>query len=145
MSSVRASCRLAIITAAGLAAAFPFSPAIAGSPHAKSEIAITIFADHYVVEGRVIDDLDVLEKAVGSVGARTVRLEACGWRAERAQRAAAHRFRASSLELRLLEPKDPGCRASPAPREAAIRTTRGRRPSGIEDAVVDEWWHAFVP
>jgi hypothetical protein len=145
MSSVRARGRLSIIRAAGLAAAFQLSPVTAGSPHAKPAIAVTIFADHYVVKGRVIDDLDVLEKAVSSVGSRSVRLQACGWVADRAQRAAAHRFRALSLELRLLEPHDAACQAIPAPREIGARTPRGRRPFGIDDEVVDQWWHAAMP
>jgi hypothetical protein len=145
MSSVRAPSRLAITTAASLAAAFQLSPATAGSPHAKPEIEITIFADRYVVNGRAIDDLDVLEKAVGSVGPRTVRLQACGMIADRAQRAAAHRFRTLSLELRLLEPHEAACQAIPAPRAIAARTPRGRRPFGIDDEVVDQWWHASMP
>ena len=145
MSSIRASSRLSITTAAMLAAAFQASPVIAGAPHAKPEVVITIFADHYVVEGRVIDDLDVLEKAVSSVAPRAVRLQACGANADRAQRAAAHRFRTSSLELRLLEPQEAACQAIPAPRAIAVRAPRGHGPFGIDDKVVDQWWHASMP
>jgi hypothetical protein len=145
MSSVRTSSRLAIVAGAGVAAAFQLSPVTAGSPHTKSEIIITIFAEHYVVEGRVIDDLDALEKEVRSVEPRTVRLQACGGIAERAQRAAAHRFRTLNLELRLLERHQAVCQAIPAPRAIAARTPRGRGPFGIDDEAVDRWWHASMP
>jgi hypothetical protein len=145
MSSVRHPGRFATIVAASLAAAFQVSPVAAGSPHAKPEIVVTIFADHYVVEGRVIDDLDVLEKAVRSVGPQTVRLQACGVIADHPQRAAAHRFRTFRLELRLVEPHESACQAIPALRETAARPSRGRRPSGIDDEIVDKWWHASMP
>jgi hypothetical protein len=145
MSSVRAPNLLTIATAATLAAAFQPSPTIANAPQAKPEITITIFADHYVLEGRVIDDLDVLEKAVNSVGPRTVGLQACGGIADYAQRAAAHRFRSSSLELRLLQPHEAACQAIPAPRAIPARTVRGRGPFGIDAKVVDQWWHASMP
>jgi hypothetical protein len=145
MSSLRAPSRLAISTAASLAA-FQFLPVTAASPQAATpEVAITIFADHYVLEGRVIDNLDVLEKAVSSAAARTMRLDACGVVADHAQRAAAHRFRTSSLELRLLELHDSACRVIPTPREIAARAPRGRRPFGIDAEVVDQWWHASMP
>ena len=145
MSSVRTSSRLTITAAASVAAAFQLSPVTAGSPHTTPKIVITIFAEHYVVEGRVIDDLDVLEKAVKSVEPRTVRLQACGGIAERAQRAAAHRFRTLNLELRLLEQHQAVCQAISAPRAIPTRTPRGRGPFGIDDEVVDRWWHASMP
>jgi hypothetical protein len=145
MSSVRAPSRLTTLTAASIAAAFQLSSVTAGSLQVKPDISVTIFADHYVVEGRVIDDLDVLQKAVSSIGPGTVRLHACGRIADRAQRAAAHRFRTFSLELRLLEPKDAACKAIPAPLEIAASTRRGQRPFGIDDEVVDQWWHASMP
>jgi hypothetical protein len=145
MSSVRTRSLLTIATTATLAAAFQPSLVMADVRAAKPEITITIFADHYVLEGRVIDDLDVLEKAVNSVGPRTVRLQACGRSADYAQRAAAHRFRSSSLELRLLELHEAACQAIPAPRAIPVRTLRGRAPYGIDDKVVDQWWHASMP
>jgi hypothetical protein len=144
MSSLRAPSRLAISTAASLA--FQFSPVTAASPQApKPEIAITIFTDHYVLEDRVIDNLDVLEKAVSPAGARTIRLDACGAVADHAQRAAAHRFRAMSLELRLLEAHDSACRVIHATREIAVSAPRGQLPFRIDDEVVDQWWHASMP
>lgn len=144
MSFVRAP-RLTTLIAATLAAAFQVSLVTAASPHAKPEIDITVFADRYVAEGRVIDDLDVLEKTVRSVGPRTVKLQACGAIADHPQRAAAHRFRTFSLELRLLEPRESACQATPALREIASRTPRGGRPFGIDDEIVDRWWHASMP
>jgi hypothetical protein len=145
MSSVRVPRLQTIVSAAAIAAAFQPSPATADAPQAKSAITITVFADHYVLEGRVIDDLDVLERAVGSAASRTVRLQACGRIAEYPQRAAAHRFRNSSLTLRLLQPEDAACRAIPTARAIPARAPRGRSPSGIDDEVVDQWWHASMP
>jgi hypothetical protein len=145
MSSVRAPSLLTIATAATLAAALQPSPVMAEAPRGKPEITITIFADHYMLEGRVIDDLDLLEKAVRSTEPRTVRLQACGRAADFPQRAAAHRFRSSNLELRLLDPRDPACQAIPAPRAIPARAPRGGGPFGIDDNVVDQWWHASMP
>jgi hypothetical protein len=112
----------------------------ASEPH----VPITVFAGHYVLAGHVIDDLDVLERDVGTLRSRTVRLDACGSAADRAQRAAAHRFRAANLELRLLVPDAPGCRAA-GPRAVPTSARHGQRPFGIDDATVDRWWHEQMP
>lgn len=108
MATVRATTRPAIAVAASLAA-LALTPVDAGPLHPRHEVEITTWADHYVVKGRVVDDLDVLERVVDALRSRIVKLQACEGMADRAQRAAAHRFRALSLELRLLEPHDPAC------------------------------------
>jgi hypothetical protein len=33
----------------------------------------------------------------------------------------------------------------PAMRETAARPPRARRPFGIDDEAVDQWWHASMP
>src|SRR4030095_4164723 len=63
-------------------------------------VTVAVFADHYVLGGRYIDDLDELVVALATTRPRGVRLEACGEGASRAWRAAAHRFRNFYLDLR---------------------------------------------
>ena len=111
----------------------------------KPEVVITIFVDHYVLAGRAVDDLDLLEKAVGSLRPRAVRLDACGRGAEHPQRAAAHRFRNLSLELRFLEADAPLCRAGVDLRAQPAGGRRGRRPFNINYEAVDQWWHESMP
>ena len=41
-------------------------------------VSIAVFADHYVLAGRYINDLDTLEDAIAVMRPRGVRLEACG-------------------------------------------------------------------
>jgi hypothetical protein len=87
-----------------------------------------------VLKGHVIDDLGVLETAIASLGARTVRLQGYEGTSDRAQRAAAHRFRTLDLELTLREGHGAACRVLGA-----------GRPFGIDDEAVDQWWHASMP
>ena len=63
-------------------------------------VSVAVFADHYALGGRYIDDLDRLEDAIAAMRLRGVRLEACGEGASRALRAATHRFRNLYLDLR---------------------------------------------
>ena len=108
-------------------------------------VVITVFAEHYVLESRVFDDLDLLEGVVGAMRPQAVRVEACGAKADRAQRAAAHRFRSLNLELRLLEPHSSACRASAGALEIPVSARHGTGPFGIDNEAVDQWWHASMP
>jgi hypothetical protein len=73
------------------------SAALAGAqttamPASDPEAVIIVFPSYYVLGGRAIDDLDVLESEIRTSRARSVRLDACGIAADHVQRAAAHRF-----------------------------------------------------
>jgi hypothetical protein len=144
MSKQSATTRLAGV----LSAASGFWLAFGGSAVAQvptPEVTIMIFAEHYVVEGRSIDDLDVLEAAVDSVRPQAVGLYACGAGTARAQRAAAHRFRNLDMELRVLDQNSPGCQSTTGPRAVPANLRLDPRPSGIDDAEVDHWWHQLMP
>ena len=117
----------------------------AGAAALKPDVVITVFAEHYVLESRVFDDLDLLEGAVGAMQPQAVRVEACGAKADRAQRAAAHRFRSFNLELRILEPHSPACRASAEPLGSPVSARHGTRPFGVDNEAIDQWWHASMP
>jgi len=103
-------------------------------------VTVTVFADHYVVGGRHIDDLDRLEDAVAATHTRGVRLEACGESASRALRAAAHRFRNHYLDLRVSLIDDTTCQSASAARAVPVSQRFGPRPYGIHDEAVDHWW-----
>jgi hypothetical protein len=111
----------------------------------QPDVTIGVFVDHYVFANRVVDDLDLLEERVDRTGARTVRLDACGAGAERAQRAAAYRFRQRGLELRIVDLDAPACASNSAVREVSATWPRGAREYGINNDVVDRWWHLHMP
>jgi hypothetical protein len=108
-------------------------------------ISISAFADHYVVAGRVIDDLDALEDLVAPLRPQSVQLAACGDGAARSLRAAAHRFRHASLELRVAAAGDPACQAAPMARAMRVSQPAGPRPTSIHDDAVDRWWNGLQP
>lgn len=121
---------------------------VGGSAAAEAtapDVTVTIFADHYVVAGRTIDDLDVLEAAVSSVRPKAVRLDACGAGTARAQQAAAHRFRNMYMELRMLDAESTTCRSAVVPRAVPATLRLDQRPTGIDDAAVGQWWHELMP
>jgi hypothetical protein len=111
----------------------------------KPEVVITVFPDYYVLGGRAIDDLNVLESEIRTSRPRSVRLDACGAAADHPQRAAAHRFRKLNLELRFAAPDSPVCKEVADAREipASVRPRPG--PLGIDDRIVDRWWHQSMP
>jgi hypothetical protein len=115
------------------------------APAPKPDVIIAVFASHYVLGSRLIDDLDRLESAVKATKSRTVILQACGSKADHAQRAAAHRFRFLELELRLLEPHSPACRISNPSSSFPATARHGSPPFGIDGDAVDRWWHASMP
>ena len=103
-------------------------------------VSVAVFADHYAVAGRYIDDLDSLEDAMAATRTRGVRLEACGEGASRALRAATHRFRNLYLDLRTAGINDAACRSASVARAVPISQRFGQRPFGIYDEAVDRWW-----
>lgn len=111
----------------------------------KPDLTITVFGEHYMFAGRVIDDLDVLEDAVRARAPDAIRLDACGRAADYAQRAAAHRFRGLNLELRLLGPDTSACRPTSDARQTRTSARRSQPPFGIDHEAVDNWWHRSMP
>ena len=103
-------------------------------------VSVAVFADHYVLGGRYIDDLDRLEDAVAEMRPRGVRLEACGEGASRALRAATHRFRNFYLDLRTAVIDDTACQPATIARAVPVSQHFGQRPFGIYDEAVDRWW-----
>ena len=90
-------CRTIQLVAAATAVWFATTGAVGAQVPA---VTVAVFADHYVLGGRYIDDLDRLEDAIAAMHPRGVRLEACGEGTSRALRAATHRFRNLYLDLR---------------------------------------------
>ena len=103
-------------------------------------ITVAVFADHYVLAGRPIDDLDRLEDAIAAMHPRGVRLEACGDGTSRALRAATHRFRNLYLDLRVAGSDESACQPAPIARAVPASQRVGQRPFGIYDEAVDRWW-----
>ena len=108
-------------------------------------VSVAVFADHYVVAGRFIDDLDTLEDAIAAMRPQGVRLEACGDGTARAQRAAAHRFRNLYLDLRVAGSGDSVCQPASSARAVPISQRSGQRPLSIYDDAVDRWWNNLMP
>ena len=133
-SSVRRTIRLA---AAATAVWFATTGAVAAQ---VPVVTVAIFADHYVLGGRYIDDLDRLEDAIAEMRPRGVRLEACGEGASRALRAATHRFRNLYLDLRFSLVDDTVCQSASVARAVPVSQRFGQRPFGIYDDAVDRWW-----
>jgi len=136
--------RMAALVLGGTMALAALVPAPAA---AAADVIVTVFAEHYVIDGRAIDDLGALENALRPAEPGAVRLYACGGGTERAQMAAAHRFRDRYLELRVLDESSPQCRALQAvrPRAVLVADRRGNRPYGIEDEAVARWLNSMVP
>ena len=103
-------------------------------------VSVAVFADHYALGGRDIDDLDRLEDAIAEMRPRGVRLEACGEGASRALRAATHRFRNLYLDLRTAGVDDTACQPATVARAVPVSQRFGQRPFGIYDEAVDRWW-----
>ncbi len=103
-------------------------------------VSVAVFADHYALGGRHIDDLDRLEDAIAQMRPRGVRLEACGEGASRALRAATHRFRNLYLDLRTAAINDAACQSASVARAVPVSQRFGQPPFGIYDEAVDRWW-----
>jgi len=136
-SSVRRTIQLAAVAAAVLLAT-------TGAVGAQvSVVSVTVFADHYAVGGRYIDDLDRLEDAISEMRPRGVQLTACGEGASRALRAATHRFRNFYLDLRTAGIDDTECQSASVARAVPVSQRFGQRPFGIYDEAVDRWWNTL--
>jgi hypothetical protein len=103
-------------------------------------VSVAVFADHYALGGRYIDDLDRLEDAIAAMRPRGVRLDACGEGTSRALRAATHRFRNLYLDLRTAGINDAACQSASVARAVPVSQRFGQRPFGIYDEAVDRWW-----
>lgn len=103
-------------------------------------VTVAVFADHYALGGRYIDDLDRLEDAVAQIRPRGVRLDACGEGTSRALRAASHRFRNLYLDLRVSSVDDTTCQSASVARAVPVSQPFGQRPFGVYDEAVDRWW-----
>ena len=103
-------------------------------------VSVAVFADHYALAGRYVDDLDRLEDAIAEMRPRGVRLEACGEGASRALRAATHRFRNLYLDVRTAGLDEAACRSASVARAVPVSQRFGQRPFGIYDEAVDRWW-----
>jgi hypothetical protein len=120
--------------------------AAVGSVAAQAQPAsVAVFADHYVVAGRAMDDLDALEDAIAPQRPQQVQLTACGDGSARALRAAAHRFRHASLDLRSAGSSDAACQAAPVARAMRVSQAAGPRPISIHHDAVDRWWSNLQP
>ncbi len=138
-SSLRRTMQLA----AAATAVWLATPGAAGAQ--VPMVSVAVFADHYVVAGRFIDDLDTLEDAIAAMRPQGVRLEACGDGTARAQRAAAHRFRNLYLDLRVAGSGDSVCQPASSARAVPISQRSGQRPLSIYDDAVDRWWNNLMP
>jgi len=111
----------------------------------RDEVRIAVFADHYVLAGRSIDDLNVLETALQTAPDRPIQLNQCGSGTDRALKAAAHRFRDRPVEMRLPAADAPQC-ADAAPTMRRVFETTQRLPLGIDDAAVERYWdYSIMP
>lgn len=136
------------IATAAAAATAALSTLVSGAAAADApDVFVMVFAEHYVVNGRIIDDIGALESAILPTRPGAVRLYACGSGTARAQMAAAHRFQDRYLELRVLDDAAPQCRTpmALAPRAVAVTHRAGERPYGIDDEAVARWWYSMMP
>lgn len=101
-------------------------------------VSIAVFADHYVLAGRSIDDLNVLEATLQAAPDRPIQLNQCGSGTARALKAAAHRFRDRPIDIRLPAAEAPQC-ADAATMRRVVETTKPL-PLGIDDATVERYW-----
>jgi hypothetical protein len=134
------------ISTALAAATTALSTLVAGAAAAQApDVFVMVFAEHYVVNGRVIEDIGALETVILPVRPGAVRLYACGSGTARAQMAAAHRFRDRYLELRVLDDPAPQCRAPMSSAPLAVAHRAGEPPYGIDDEAVARWWYKMMP
>lgn len=129
----------AAVTTLNIAATRP-----AAAQPQRVEVRVSVFPDHFVLDNRVIDDLNVLDGAVAAMHPEAIRLDACGNFAERAQMAAAHRFRHLHLELRIRSADSAECASGAVLRKTGSHR-RGQPPFGIDDDTVDRWKYDRMP
>jgi hypothetical protein len=115
---------------------------VAAVPAAQAptdEVSIAVFADHYVLEGKSIDDLNVLETKLQAAPDRPIQLNQCGSGTARALKAAAHRFRDRPIDMRSPAADAPQC-ADAVPTMRRVFETTKPLPLGIDDATVERYW-----
>jgi len=126
-----------VATGAGALTLGMAAPPVAQAP--TDEVSIAVFADHYVVAGRSIDDLNVLETTLQTVPDRPIQLNRCGAGTARALNAAANRFRDRPIEIRPPAAEAPQC-ADAVPTMRRVSETTKPLPLGIDDATVERYW-----
>ncbi len=141
-SGVRGGTGIVVAVVCVLAAAVG---SLAVAQPAKPTIDVAVLADRYVVAGRAIDDLDVLQATVSPQRPQMVRLAACGEGTTRALLAAAHALRGTYLELRTVEANAPVCRSEGAARALPVAQRAGLPPYGIDDLTVGQWALQTMP
>jgi hypothetical protein len=109
----------------------------------RDEVSIAVFADHYVLAGRSIDDLNVLETTLQAAQGRPIRLNQCGSGTARALKAAAHRFRDHPIDIRSPAAESPQC-ADAVPTMRRVSETTKPLPLGIDDATVERYWDESI-
>lgn len=136
-------CSIWLASCGKLLSGFAVAAVAAGVERASTdEVAVAVFAGHYVLAGASFDDLNTLEAQVAKIGPREMRLVDCGPGTSRALMAAAHRFQQLPLYWRVADASDPAC-TSPA--RVTVRAIAGSRPLGIDDAAAGRYWHSISP
>jgi hypothetical protein len=106
-------------------------------------LRIVVNEAHYVFDGKVFDDLDDLERAVGAAAPSSLTLDACGPGSARALKGAAHRF--GRLPLRLDVPGTDAASCTATARAVHVAQRIGPGPWGIDDAAVAAYWMRVMP
>jgi hypothetical protein len=131
------------ITHALLAAALLFTASFLEATQPLPALRIVVSDTYYVIDGKVFDDLDELERAVRRAAPTSIALDACGSDSARALKGAAHRFGHLPLRLQVLAPGAPSC-VSPA-RGVHVAQQLDQGPQGIDDPEVDRYWRRVMP
>lgn len=132
-AALRRSLTLVVGLAAGLASA----------QTAKTDLTVTVFADHFVVADRSLDELDRLADVVTSMRPNGVTLNACGPGVTGSLMAAAHRFQTLPLRINVLGADERACSAASNAPAMAMRVRQG--PTSMKDPAVDAYWARLMP
>lgn len=136
-------CLVGLATCGALLSGFAAAAVQAGVEGASSrQVPVAVFAGHYALAGRRIEDLNRLEAQVATIRPRAMRLVVCEHGSTRALMAATHRFRQLPLHLRVAEVSDPACASIAL---VTARADDAPRPLGIDDAAVARYWQEIVP
>ena len=135
--------KTADVTQGLLAAALLLSSAVVGAQQPLPALRIVVSDAYYVLDGKVFDDLDELERAVHRTAPAALELDACGPGSARALKAAAHRFGHLPLRLQVLAAGAPSC--VPPARGVHVAQQLEQGPRGSDDAEVDRYWRRVMP
>ena len=136
--------RLAQSVVVGVLALSVVATTLAAAQPSRATVTIAVFSDRYILAGRAFDDLDSLEKHITAIHAHGISLLACGPGVTRSLKAAVHRFRHVSVQMRVLETDDPEC-FSAVPGGTPVQVHAGLRPSGIDEEAVERYWRELMP